>query len=151
MTETFDCAICMEELSQQESPLQCGHVFHKNCILKCLKLTCPLCRANISLSNDDLQQWKRLHKITSLEVNSSSHREYITLDLPNPFNFNLNTIPFDDIEQIIVSEVPNRQFSFTRINQITNIIGSVYPELMLMTNPESHVFSVLYTNGYSLN
>ena len=37
------CAICYEEADYQ---LNCGHIFHKRCLMK-WKKTCPMCRAPI--------------------------------------------------------------------------------------------------------
>ena len=38
------CAICYEAGEYQ---LDCGHIFHKRCIMQWKKKTCPLCRAPI--------------------------------------------------------------------------------------------------------
>ena len=40
-----DCAICSETiLYDEEVPLSCGHWFHLNCLKKCSKMQCPMCR-----------------------------------------------------------------------------------------------------------
>ena len=40
-----DCAICMDHVSEQtEIPLECGHWFHKQCLLQTNKHVCPMCR-----------------------------------------------------------------------------------------------------------
>jgi hypothetical protein len=46
-----ECSICLEYYSKKEKKviLECGHEFHKGCILEWLdkEKTCPLCRNNI--------------------------------------------------------------------------------------------------------
>ena len=40
-----DCAVCMEHISEQtETPLECGHWFHKQCLIETNKYICPMCR-----------------------------------------------------------------------------------------------------------
>lgn len=39
-----ECAICFESLEKTKTPLKCGHWIHINCIKKCEKLICPICR-----------------------------------------------------------------------------------------------------------
>jgi len=40
-----ECVICSENiLYDQEIPLRCGHWFHLNCLKKCNKMQCPMCR-----------------------------------------------------------------------------------------------------------
>lgn len=40
------CVICLEQLSGNwgQRQLYCGHVFHKNCLQRWTRDTCPLCR-----------------------------------------------------------------------------------------------------------
>lgn len=40
------CAICREDADYQ---LNCGHIFHKRCIMQWKKKTCPLCRAPVAI------------------------------------------------------------------------------------------------------
>lgn len=41
-----ECSICLEDLNSNLYALQCGHLFHENCIQKWLKLKkyCPVCQ-----------------------------------------------------------------------------------------------------------
>lgn len=44
-----DCPICFLVLRDSKRlKLSCGHVFHINCLSKCVKRECPLCRTRIS-------------------------------------------------------------------------------------------------------
>ena len=42
----MECAICLENISNKFFITYCSHIFHVNCINKCLefKNNCPLCR-----------------------------------------------------------------------------------------------------------
>lgn len=44
------CAVCMEPLRSEGKQVQCGHVFHENCISQWLLIcdSCPLCRSKVS-------------------------------------------------------------------------------------------------------
>lgn len=43
-----DCAVCLDTISSHKSiKLSCGHWFHINCLTRCMKRECPLCRKKI--------------------------------------------------------------------------------------------------------
>jgi len=40
-----DCPVCMELISSEtETPLECGHWIHKQCLRQSNKINCPMCR-----------------------------------------------------------------------------------------------------------
>lgn len=43
------CAICLEEVAEEDIPQQCSHVFHNTCITPWLEAhgTCPVCRTKL--------------------------------------------------------------------------------------------------------
>ncbi|KAL0315694.1 UNVERIFIED_CONTAM: E3 ubiquitin-protein ligase RDUF1 [Sesamum radiatum] len=43
------CSVCMEGFGGAGKQVQCGHVFHENCISRWLSLhnSCPLCRSKV--------------------------------------------------------------------------------------------------------
>jgi FtsZ-binding cell division protein ZapB len=48
--EVPTCAICLQDLSNNLTAINCGHIFHNDCILQCLSnktKNCPLCRIKI--------------------------------------------------------------------------------------------------------
>lgn len=46
----IECSICYEEITNNASKLDCGHIYHKECIDKWLQVnsTCPYCRHSLS-------------------------------------------------------------------------------------------------------
>ena len=56
-----NCSVCMMKLvkDQEVSELKCGHIFHKECIMKWLKeynYKCPVCRAECGKPKFNLDQ-----------------------------------------------------------------------------------------------
>lgn len=51
VTSEMDCAICQDKFSegQMGTRLQCGHIFHGDCVRQWLELhaTCPVCREDL--------------------------------------------------------------------------------------------------------
>jgi hypothetical protein len=47
-----ECSICYEKINiENEIPLSCGHIFHKECLIKCKVNNCPICRVNMDKSD----------------------------------------------------------------------------------------------------
>lgn len=45
----IECSICCEEINMLENvPLECGHIFHINCLYKITKKECPLCKKSLT-------------------------------------------------------------------------------------------------------
>jgi hypothetical protein len=69
MSETEECPICLEPLSETTSTTVscCKKQFHATCLLKCVKQnnTCPLCRAGecVVLIPDDTNEIIEKYKI----------------------------------------------------------------------------------------
>lgn len=45
-----ECSICLEKHNNNSVKLNnCGHIYHEDCIIKCIKLNplCPLCRQDV--------------------------------------------------------------------------------------------------------
>lgn len=64
------CPICLEEITNKDSPLSCGHWVHRGCQIKWGD-KCSICRQTISLS---LKEWRQIEKREKKEndVNSDS-------------------------------------------------------------------------------
>lgn len=46
-----ECAICLDCDTELFITLNCGHSFHKSCIIKMTNFNCPLCRTKINLKS----------------------------------------------------------------------------------------------------
>ena len=55
MSNTNECPVCYEQLDTSDTPVTCGHIFHKLCIDKWLEhySTCPYCRHQLTDKHDD--------------------------------------------------------------------------------------------------
>jgi len=80
-----ECPICMESITEEFRPLDCGHWVHKKCLLK-WKDICPSCKAIVKLTTKE-------RKI--LQVNSKTEKSPIEINIT--FNDdNTTQIDFDD-------------------------------------------------------
>ena len=52
----MECSICLESINKKPVTLECGHVFHLDCIIHLDKKCCPNCRAEIKIDEADLCQ-----------------------------------------------------------------------------------------------
>lgn len=50
-----DCCVCLETIDSS-SRLSCGHYIHKACVVKSGKSQCPMCRAEVKLSYEELEE-----------------------------------------------------------------------------------------------
>ena len=62
--DVIECCICFESINKEnEIPLDCGHLFHKNCLLKTDKIICPLCKVSFTI----VEQNYIKHKIQTIQ------------------------------------------------------------------------------------
>ena len=61
LEKPVDCPICMEPLTDNDNPIQCGHWIHKDCLMKCKAETCPMCRSAIKFTQEEKRIRKKLH------------------------------------------------------------------------------------------
>jgi hypothetical protein len=47
-----ECPVCYESLKNENSPLDCGHWVHIECVKKHFKPECPVCRAPVNFEVD---------------------------------------------------------------------------------------------------
>jgi hypothetical protein len=64
--EDLTCAICIDEICNKSYKLECGHIFHKECLKGLIKKECPLCRRLLKKLPDDISE--------SIEKNIESYR-----------------------------------------------------------------------------
>lgn len=46
-----ECAICLDSFNEQCITLNCGHIFHRQCLSDMKKRECPLCRMSFDEKN----------------------------------------------------------------------------------------------------
>ena len=48
-TDEEECCICFESMKETQNLkcIQCKHLFHKDCLQRCIDKTCPLCRSGM--------------------------------------------------------------------------------------------------------
>ena len=72
--DVIECCICFENINKEnEIPLDCGHLFHKNCLLKTDKIICPLCK--VSFTNIEKNYIK--HKIQTIQITQIQNTQTI--------------------------------------------------------------------------
>ena len=72
--DVIECCICFESINKEnEIPLDCGHLFHKNCLLKTDKIICPLCK--VSFTNIEKNYIK--HKIQTIQITQIQNTQTI--------------------------------------------------------------------------
>ena len=60
--DIIECCICFEIINKEnEIPLDCGHLFHKECLLKTDKILCPLCK--VSFTNIEINYIKHINQV----------------------------------------------------------------------------------------
>ena len=88
--DIIECCICFETINKEnEIPLDCGHLFHKECLLKTDKIVCPLCK--VSFTNIEKNYIK--HKIQTIQITQIQ---------------NTQTIQNADVEGFCVRNVPKK-------------------------------------------
>ena len=94
--DVIECCICFENINKEnEIPLHCGHLFHKNCLLKTDKNICPLCK--VSFTNIEKNYIK--HKIQTIQITQITQITQIQ---------NTQTIQNAEVEGFCVRNVPKK-------------------------------------------
>lgn len=71
----MSCSICFSKINN-EHKLECGHVFHKQCIEKWINTnpSCPICRCHLKFSVDKFVKLiNEINELTGYKVNFSSN------------------------------------------------------------------------------
>ena len=66
------CSICLEYHDEYTIKLNCNHIYHKKCLAKLNKYTCPLCRKKIDI-------YKIFNLCTKLKLRSCENEGYSPL------------------------------------------------------------------------
>lgn len=97
------CGICRASLHQTSTPLECGHWFHKSCLLKAKIVNCPLCNHKIK----NLPLDKINVPINLVELSEILYQIYLLQ--PNPTNFTFNHFINGMLHQYISINHPAHQ------------------------------------------
>ena len=119
-----ECAICMEYISEKtETPLECGHWFHKSCLLQINK--CPLCR-------EELKQYE-LHytSIIQEEVLEISDMEIDHVEIQNDMEIDHVEIQNMEIDHL---EIQNMEIDHLEIQNDMNEQNQRYERHLLLLN-----------------
>ena len=74
LKETDRCSICLEKIESSTPNIKCGHLFHRECLIKSLehnnKSLCPLCREDIEViaKNNNLVSCRSKENIKILTI-----------------------------------------------------------------------------------
>jgi hypothetical protein len=126
-----ECAICMEHISEQtETPLECGHWFHKSCLLQINK--CPLCR-------EELKQYELHYTSIIQEVLEISDMEIDHVEIQNDMEIDHVEIQNDMNEQ-------NQRYErhLLLLNNL-NIIQNITSEIMLNDSNNPYIIHSFYS------
>lgn len=110
---TFDkldeCCVCIENLSDDDY-LSCGHWIHTSCVVKSGKQECPICRAEIILTDQDKSQLEKIAKDRRDEEVEEQHRRLTSNEDPEIVNYLENIIMLalmNDIENMRIGHQPS--------------------------------------------
>jgi hypothetical protein len=148
-----ECPICNEEMSyEEEIPLICGHWFHLNCLKKCIKMECPLCRR---IFNDD--EIKMIHELEILLFTEIKHLDNLT-SVINDFQFLIpKKIIYNDqlgksfvlliyMEIVKIFNILNLNYNHAMINKIlVNVFNN--DELLQVSIKVYNMFDKIIENG----
>lgn len=74
LKEANKCHICLENIETSTPNIKCGHIFHRECLIKsiqnCEKSLCPLCREDIEIKiiNNEMVSVRSKDKIKILKI-----------------------------------------------------------------------------------
>lgn len=120
-----DCVICSENIVyEEEVPLSCGHWFHLNCLKKCSKMQCPMCRKYYGTK--ELQLIFDLVTILFTEVSNTdenyslenNHVLFIPSKIINNENFGLSYIELIYREIVMMYNGLHLQYTSKLINKV---------------------------------
>jgi hypothetical protein len=135
-----DCPICMEHISEEtETPLECGHWFHKSCLIQTNK-KCPLCRSQ-------LKQHEIQYIYTIQEVSLIQEVEYLDISdfIQNEEEQNENEEEQNENEeeQNENEEEQNERY-LLGLNNL-NVIQNLTSEILLNNTNNPYVLYSLYS------
>ena len=87
-----ECAVCMESISEQnETPLECGHWIHKQCLINANKHNCPMCRQQMYQNE--------IEYIFGVNQNVQNNFNFDNIEMYNNLEHFMNDYPFEFPDQ----------------------------------------------------
>lgn len=125
------CCICLENFKENYTPLEpCGHYIHTSCVYKSGKDTCPICRIQIVLNDDEKKELTRIQQEIRIQNIEEEQREIInqleTEIEENPFSFIFDLNPV--IIPPLYNSLPLVLNPINVINMITEL-DTMYREI----------------------
>lgn len=150
ITDKDECVICYEKiLLNEEVPLECGHIFHVNCLKMCKTLKCPLCRCNFN--NKDITVLYNLVRVTM--ANESGKFD---LDVPyhlcEEYGNTFIELLYIEVKKIIESYKGSVDFK-TDIVLLNKIFYNILTNdicLDVYRNVYNEVFKIVIENGITV-
>ena len=109
-----DCPVCMDTISSEtETPLECGHWVHKQCLVPTNRFMCPVCRQTMKLPEikyvfglhpQHHNAYDHNHSVTFSRWQSSLQSSWLPSPASNPPS-NPNNPPSNPGDSIVVSFV----------------------------------------------
>lgn len=142
-----ECAICLDEITNIDCALECGHIYHKSCIIKFNKNECPICRKKSkklkSIKNNFILKERKIltllvsdDKLFSfiMEKNNwiNNNDTYYFVSLVLLFNFNsIQKI----VSEYLMKNIYNiNQLSANHINDLVGIITEKINNNVIVNN-----------------
>jgi len=149
----MECSICLDTIEKnKEIKTNCGHIFHKNCIIECIdykinseeyydnKLECPNCRGNIDKLDDNniMEKLENLkNKVITSNIEFSTGRGGYIINMYSILSRIMDhnyIIPIIPRPRIINSEIftprPHQMRLINEIEYSSNIINNNYQHRM---------------------
>ena len=136
------CIVCCEKFTIDDSPFECGHWVHIDCIYKSCKQECPICRTPIKLTTHQQSRFnKHVNKRYQQENEDTIHIEY-------EFNMSdMNIVPFinmfENNSRIIYDGHDELQFENIIDNIYINIDNTTFNLRNLFNEYNSNVDNVV--------
>lgn len=155
-----DCAVCMEQISEQtETPLECGHWFHKQCLIQTNKQTCPMCRQPMYqneidyIFSNEISNTQNEVSFTEHDFSDYNYDEIIPNIGPNHDPFYEMNMNENDIETMINEiETSPRNNSFVNVQLPLNIIHpSIEEDFEYFVENTIERISLNYSTGFEDN
>jgi hypothetical protein len=96
-----DCPICISPMDNVylRIKLSCGHYFHNSCLGKCIDITCPICRHEMtSYERAKIFIPEKVIPAYNKVFNMSSNKQAFIIDFMNTLIDNVNDMDYEEVD-----------------------------------------------------